>query len=60
MWTLKGLIEYVNGSQTEIDGKWVPMRPLSDYGLHRLCQRISAAWAVLRGKADAFTWPGGQ
>jgi len=44
------------GETCEINGRWVPCRPLSagwDY-------RIKAAWAVLTGRADAFVWPEGQ
>ena len=34
-------------------GVWVPARPLDGPFLWRL----TAAWEVLRGRADAFTWP---
>lgn len=37
-------------------GKWVPARPKDGPKI----ERWRAAWAVLRGHADAFTWPGGQ
>jgi len=36
---------------------WVPARPL---GLFSLRSRISLAWAVFTGKADALFWEGGQ
>lgn len=37
-------------------GNWVPARPMRGPFL----MRLSAAWAVLRGKADAVIWPDGQ
>lgn len=43
--------------QAEVDGKWVPARPL---GYPSLIHRIKAAWLVFSGKADAVTWPGDQ
>lgn len=36
-----------------LDGQWVPSRPMEG---PRILRWI-AAWAVLRGRADAFTWP---
>ena len=60
MWTLKGLIEHASSTQAQINGKWVPARPLPGYGRYRLWLRVRAAWAVLCGKAEAFTWPEGQ
>ena len=58
MYTLKGLLENSNQDQKEINGEWVPARP------HKwndtLFDRVCDAWAVLKGDADAFTWPGGQ
>lgn len=60
MWTLKGLIEHARSTQAQINGKWVPARPLLGYGRYGLWLRVRAAWAVLCGKAEAFTWPEGQ
>ena len=60
IWTLRGLIDSANSTQAEINGKWVPARPLPGYGLYGLRLRLRAAWAVLCGKAEAFTWPEGQ
>lgn len=60
MWTLKGLIEHANSTHTQINGKWVPARPLPGYGLYGLLLRVRAALTVLCGKADAFMWPEGQ
>ena len=60
MWTLKNLMECANSTQAEINGKWVPARPLPGYGWYGLRLRMQAAWAVLHGKADAFMWSEGQ
>ena len=60
IWTLWGLIEHSNSTRAQINGKWVPSRPLPGYGLYGLRLRLRAAWAVLCGKAEAFTWPEGQ
>jgi hypothetical protein len=40
-------------SQREINGKWVPARPM----VRPFWYRLKDAWRVLIGKADAFTWP---
>ena len=56
MYTLKWLLKEASDTQAEIGGKWVPARPL----IGSMRDRIRAAWAVLTGKADAFTWPEGQ
>lgn len=42
---------------TQVDGKWVPAR---SEGYASLRHRISVAWEVFTGKADAIRWPGGQ
>ena len=60
MWTMKALMECASSTQTSINGKWVPARPLSYCGLSGLRLRIRDAWAVLRGRAEAFVWPEGQ
>ena len=57
MWTLKELIEHASSTHAQINGKWVPARPLPGYGRYGLRLRIRAAWAVLCGRAEAFTWP---
>ena len=52
LWTLRRLLQHT--VQTEIaSGVWVSARPLNGPFTYRL----RAAWAVLTGKADAFTWP---
>lgn len=54
MWTIERLVSH--RTQCEIDGVWIPSRPLIEPFLWRLRD----AWAVLVGRADAFIWPGGQ
>lgn len=56
MYTLKQLMTHCQETQAQINGKWVPARPLSG----PFSWRVKAAWQVLTGKADAFTWPEGQ
>jgi len=59
MWTLKSLFEFSSTTSTEIDGEWVPARPIN-WRYRSIWQRLREAWAVFRGKADCFTWPKGQ
>lgn len=56
MYTLTQLQHTAEQVSTEINGKWVACRPLGGPFLYRFFD----AWAVLTGKADAFTWPEGQ
>ena len=55
MWSLKSLQEL--DVQAEINGKWVPARPLGFYSLR---VRLRDAWEVFMGRADAFKWPEGD
>ena len=59
LWTLKELQNHqdIIGVDTEIDGKWVPARPL---GLDTISNRIKIAYQVFIGTYDAVKWPGGQ
>ena len=59
MWKLKNLIESVNSTTTEINGKWVPARPIN-YKYRSFREKTNDAWAVFTGKAEAFTWPENQ
>jgi len=56
MWTLRDLIDTANHTRKEIDGQWVPARPLPG----PFWWTVKDAWAVLTGKADAVRWPMGQ
>jgi len=53
-WLVKG-----NSCQAEINGKWVPARPVGLMGLN-LLERFKVAWEVFVGNADAVVWPEGQ
>lgn len=56
IWNLKDLLQNVNSTQAEINGKWVPARPLN--WKHRtLRERFQEARAVFSGEAEAFRWP---
>ena len=57
IWSLAGLMRHCNTTRAEIDGKWVPAKPL-DY--RTLKTKFKEAKAVFKGEADAFTWPCGQ
>lgn len=63
IWSLNGLLYCAQHSQKEMDGDWLPARPvyltfLGVVWLHPF--RIKAAWGVLTGRYDAVEWPGGQ
>lgn len=59
IWKLKDLMESVNTCTAEINGRWVPARPMN-YQCRNFRERIKDAWAVFKGKAEAFYWPEGQ
>ena len=59
LWNLKQLIESANTDAAEIEGEWVPARPIN-YKVESIWERIHNAWLVFRGKADAVKWPKGQ
>ena len=47
-------IEKIHQTTREMrPGVWVPARPADE----SRWRRLRAAWAVLRGDADAFIWP---
>ena len=62
MYTLNWLLCEGVCTQVEIDGRWVPCRPncLEGAPADPFLWRLRDAWEVLRGRADAFTWPEGQ
>jgi len=57
MWTLKALLITVNETSVEINGRWVPSRPVS---YRTPWQRVREAWLVFTGVADCFVWPENQ
>ncbi len=59
-----GIVELKNvggvsrsGESANINGKWVPARPL---GFRSLRYRLRATWLVFTGQCDALRWPEGQ
>ena len=54
---LRSVLDSVNSTQTEINGNWVPARPL---GFYSIGYRLKAAWLVFTGQCDALKWPKGQ
>lgn len=42
--------------EKEIDGKWIPARPLPYFGIYGLKMRIRNAWGVFSGRYDALDW----
>jgi len=59
IWTLKSLMDSANSTQAEINGKWVPARPLN-WTCRTFREKIREAWWVFKGKTEAFTWPENQ
>ncbi len=43
----------MTSSQQEPDGRWIPARPM----IEPFVIRLRDAWRVLRGEAEAVTWP---
>lgn len=56
-WTVGSLAKHCNhGPKIRLpDGQLVAARP---FGYFSLWNRLTLAWAVFTGKADALTWPG--
>ena len=44
----------LNDTQTEINGQWVPARPMTQ----PFSMRLRNAWDVLRGRAESIVFPG--
>jgi len=59
MWQLKDLLKHCNETSTEINGKWVPARPVN-WTCRTFTERIKEAWEVYKGKAEPFYWPENQ
>ena len=57
IWGAVEMIKSANCNQSEIDGEWVPARPIGYFSIRH---RIKCAWMVFTGKADALVWPKGQ
>ena len=57
MWKLNEFIKCSGENKAEIEGQWVPARPLQ---YRTIQQKFVEAWCVFAGKADCFRWPGNQ
>lgn len=55
IWKIENLVHMANRCSGEIDGVWVPSRPIA-YRPFPVVLR--ALWLVLRGRADVVVWPG--
>lgn len=57
LYRLQHLIEVVQCNSREVNGQWVPCRPLGFQGLY-LVKRLRLTWGVFTGKYDAVKWEG--
>jgi hypothetical protein len=61
MWDLKELLTYCQENKVELNGKWVPTRPLNYRKEYlSLGHRIKRAISVFTCKTDVFIWPEDQ
>ena len=56
-WTIRYLMKHCQENHAEINGRWVPARPLGPYGFW---WRLQRAWEVFCGRVDVVEWPEGQ
>jgi hypothetical protein len=56
IWELEELLDYIQGTHINIDGKWLPARPNS-HQYYPLIDRFRIAWKVFWGDLDVFRWP---
>jgi hypothetical protein len=56
-WTVTRLADYVQSGEAVVVTPTGP-KPARPYGEFSMRSRISLAWAVFTGKADAVFWPG--
>lgn len=61
MWKLEQLLKSCKETQAQINGKWVPARPLNYQKEYcSIWERLRYAWQVVCGRAETFVWPEGQ
>jgi hypothetical protein len=60
MYDLEHLLDDASRQQANLNGRWVPARPVPFWGWYGFWFRLRDAWAVLTKRADAFRWPEGQ
>lgn len=56
IWNLKDLIKHSSEVLVEVNGEWVPTRPIN-WRYESWSKRLKSTWAVLTGSAEAFRWP---
>lgn len=54
---LSSLIDNSRTTAVQINGKWVPARPI---GFYSFWYRLKCAWLAFRGECDLVKWPEGQ
>lgn len=54
---LDNLLTTSHSTKVEINGKWVPARPIGYPGLKH---RFKCAWLAFSGKCDLVKWPKNQ
>lgn len=57
LFAVQSLVRMASENQKQINGKWIPARPLGFSGFR---YRLKCAWLVFTGRADAVRWPEGQ
>jgi hypothetical protein len=57
IWSLGSLLKSAQEVSAEINGRWVPARPM---GFSSIATRIRAAYLAFTGKGDVVIWPEGQ
>lgn len=60
-WPLSTLLRHCDSVKTEINGEWVPCRPVNFTRRYAsLRERLWMAWKVFRCDYDVFFWPNEQ
>ena len=57
IWTVKELVGFSKGTTTEINGKWVPARPLNYRNIKNIIKEV---YMIILGKADVVVWSYGR
>ena len=52
-------LKSLTGSETRINGVLLAARP-ENYKYRSVWERVTDAWLVFSGRADALVWPGDQ
>lgn len=55
VWKVDQVIKMTAQVSTQVNGQWVPARPM---GFASTPRRFYAAWLVWTGRADALVWEG--